>query len=72
MNGDFQPYWVEYCRLNGFPVDHNPQSNAEYIIWIMQQHREFEPTEWARKRLGYPERFIAWLRAKPQFQRGAA
>ncbi|GEM_PF-5289427 len=69
---DYQPYWVEYCRINGLPLDHRPQSNAEYCSWIMQQHREFEPSEWEHRRLGYPERFTAWLRAKPQILRGVA
>lgn len=58
----YQPYWKAYCKIKNLDLDHTPQSMIEYINWINEKWKQFEPDEFKRLvHIEHPAEFIKWL-----------
>lgn len=39
---DYNPRWVQYCRVHNIPVDKKPEMVYLYIIWISQKWEKWD------------------------------
>ena len=63
-NKGYQLYWCAYCFVFNLDIEHKPESNVSFMLWIQNRHREFEPNENIKNanRVQYTIDFKQWLK----------